>query len=290
MSEVINETVLEVVPARDVSPASLIALAIDKGSDIDKLERLFDLEQRYNADKAKMAYAAAMAALQSELDPVKRDKENGQTSSMYASLEAVIKQLQPLKAKHGFSVSFNTEDGPESSISGVASLMHIGGHSETFRLRLPLDAVGIKGNRNKTEIHATSSAVSYLRRYLEAMIFNVVFTDEDDDGQDAGIHEIEAVIRERDELIYLNEVARKNIANLIPIYSFLETDEGIGAAAEGFASLSNPDLQTLNRAPSKGGPFDTAGRAYLKNDEDFKALVHECRTKSGWYNEKENQN
>lgn len=281
--------VLEVVPARDVSPASLIALAIDKGSDIDKLERLFDLEQRWNADKAKMAYAAAMAALQAKLKPVKRDKENSQTNSMYASLEAVIEQLQPLKAEHGFSLSFNTEDGPTDSISGVASLMHTGGHSETFRLRLPLDAVGIKGNRNKTKIHATSSAVSYLRRYLEAMIFNVVFTNEDDDGQDAGVHEIEAVIRERDELLYLNEVIRKNKANLIPIDAFFETGEHIEAAAEGFASLSNPDLQTLNRAPKKGGPFDTKCRDFLKHDDEFKALVHGYRKRSGWWDEKENQ-
>ena len=47
---------------------------------------------------------------------------------------------------------------------------------------LALDGVGLKGNPNKTAVQASGSTISYGRRYLKLMVFDVVLTNEDNDG------------------------------------------------------------------------------------------------------------
>lgn len=272
------------------TPDRLIALAIEKGAEIDKLERLFDLQERYNADIARKAYAEAMSALQAELKPVRRNKANNQTGSMYADLEKVIEDLRPLKARYGFSVSFDTaKDSEPGYIHGEATVMHTGGHSERFTLKLPLDTVGIKGTTNKTQVHGTGSAVSYLRRYLEAMIFNVVFTTEDDDGQAAGVSEIEAIAAENVRLKEHNKVVDKNRMLLADIWKWFEEGGEPDTAARAYAELSMSDLRVLNLAPTKGGLLRTDERSHIKGDAEFQALVTKYRNDSGWHNNPDNQ-
>mgnify|MGYP002040969543 CR=1 FL=1 len=49
-----------------------------------------------------------------------------------------------------------------------------------------MDANGMKGQQNKTATHAFGSSMSYGRRYLLLMVFDIALTNEDDDGQAAG--------------------------------------------------------------------------------------------------------
>ena len=60
--------------------------------------------------------------------------------------------------------------------------MHEAGHTKRYHVDLPIDSTGIKGSVNKTGVHANGSTYSYARRYLTMMIFNVVLTNEDNDG------------------------------------------------------------------------------------------------------------
>ena len=51
---------------------------------------------------------------------------------------------------------------------------------------MPADGKGAQGRDVMTRTHATGSAVSYGRRYLLLMIFNIAVGGEDDDGNAAG--------------------------------------------------------------------------------------------------------
>ena len=41
------------------TPSDLLRLAIDKGADLDRLERLMDLQAKYEAGQARKAFTAA---------------------------------------------------------------------------------------------------------------------------------------------------------------------------------------------------------------------------------------
>lgn len=159
--------------------------ASDPNVDVSKMERLWAIAKEAQADQAKREYADAMSAVQAELPKIIKDRENKQTSSMYATLDTIIRQIAPVYTKHGFSLTFGTEDSPvEKCIRIVCTVLHRGGHSEVVRYDQPIDDVGIQGAVNKTQVHARGSAVTYGRRYLTLMVFNLN-TGFDDDGNAA---------------------------------------------------------------------------------------------------------
>ena len=154
--------------------------------DVEKLERLAELHMQMLARAAELAYGVAMNALQGDLTPVKKRGVNSQTASRYARLEDIERMLDPLIAKHGFSISVSTgTSDKEDHTKYVAIVRHTGGHKTTHELDAPFDDMGMKGARTKTKIHGMSSARSYCKRILKTEIFDVTTTN-DDDGNAAG--------------------------------------------------------------------------------------------------------
>lgn len=161
--------------------------ATDPAFDADKMQKMMEMYERHTDRTAAAAFNAAMVRAQAEIGPVFRDKFNTQTSSAYAALESIDRKISPVYTLHGFSLSFGTGDSPlVGHIRTVCDCMHEAGHTKTYHVDLPIDSAGIKGSVNKTGVHAAGSTFSYARRYLTMMIFNVVLTNEDDDGNGAG--------------------------------------------------------------------------------------------------------
>lgn len=160
--------------------------ATDPAFDADKMQKMMEMYERHTDRTAAAAFNAAMVRAQAEIGPVFRDKFNAQTNSAYAALESIDRRISPVYTAHGFSLSFGTGD---SSLVGhirtLCDCMHEAGHTKQYHVDLPIDSAGIKGSVNKTGVHAAGSTFSYARRYLTMMIFNVVMTNEDDDGQSA---------------------------------------------------------------------------------------------------------
>lgn len=162
---------------------ALIQMAMDKDMDADKLEKLMQLHERAQDREAEREFAEAMNACQAELPRIVRDATNSQTNSKYARLESLDNQIKPVYIKHGFTLTFGTDQSPiEGHIRVTCICQHVGGHKRHYQGDFPLDDVGIKGNANKTAMHATGSTMSYGRRYLTLMIFNLVMGGEDNDG------------------------------------------------------------------------------------------------------------
>jgi hypothetical protein len=177
------------VPALAESPLladsllNFVARAMaDPSIDVAKLEMLLRMQREIVADDARLQFNRAMSLAQGEMQPVVRDAQNTQTNSKYALLETIDAAIRPIYVKHGFMLSFNSEpiDGPDERI--ICEVSHTAGHSKRYQLDAPLDTVGPQGRANKTPLHGLGSTVSYLRRYLTAMIFNIVLKNEDNDG------------------------------------------------------------------------------------------------------------
>lgn len=161
--------------------------ARDPNVDIDKMERLMAMQERVVLRNAETAFNHAMQAAQAEMPQVTRDARNDQTRSRYARLETISAAIKPVITKHGFSLSYGTDASPLANHYGVTCLVaHSGGFSRLYRADIPTDANGMKGNQNKTATHAFGSTMSYGRRYLLLMVFDIAVTNEDDDGQAAG--------------------------------------------------------------------------------------------------------
>lgn len=153
---------------------------VDPAIDVTKLEMLLRMQREIVAEEARLQFSVSMNLAQGEIQAVARNAVNSETRSKYATLEAVDAAIRPVTAKHGFSLMFSQADneGPEIRIECV--VRHREGHAETFHLSALSDMTGPKGTPNKTQVQGVGSSVSYLRRYLTCMIFNVALRDDND--------------------------------------------------------------------------------------------------------------
>lgn len=157
-------------------------LAANPQVDVEKLERIIALQERFLARAAEEAFNAAMAAAQLEMRPIAADASNPQTHSRYASYAALDRALRPIYTKHGLAISYDTGESPLADHVRVLAYVRQGRHKETYHLDMPNDGKGAKGGDVMTKTHATGAAMSYGMRYLLKMIFNVSVGEDDRDG------------------------------------------------------------------------------------------------------------
>ena len=214
--------------AGDAGILAVIArAAADPNCDVDKLDRMLAMHERVMANQARMAFDAAMNEAQQKLGRVMADKKNNQTSSSYASEAALDRAIRPVYAAHGFSLTFNTgESKLENHVLVLCDVAHAQGHTKPFSIDMPADGKGARGNDVMTKTHATGSAVSYGRRYLLKMIFNISIGD-DDDGNSAGgvkylsaeqstaVHILLNSLTKEDEAAFLKFMKAENVVTIL---------------------------------------------------------------------------
>lgn len=158
-------------------------LAKDPSFDVDKMERLINMHDRAKAGQARAEFDQAMSLAQQEMMAIRATSKSDK--GKYANYATLDKSIRPIYTNHGFSVSFDTDPGaPELTVRLVATVAHSGGHRERRQLDIPADGKGAKGGDVMTRTHATASAVTYGKRYLSSMIWNLA-VDHDDDGNTA---------------------------------------------------------------------------------------------------------
>jgi hypothetical protein len=176
-------------PAPPISDVAAIIQVIERAAlnpevDIDKMERLLQMQERIMARNAKAAYAAALSRMQPELPVIVerggiRDRA-GNVQSTYARWEDINDAIKPVLARHGFALSFRT-GAADNKVRVVGVLSHQEGHSEETELELPVDTSG-----GKNAVQAVGSSTSYGKRYTAAALLNLTSKGEDDDGRAGG--------------------------------------------------------------------------------------------------------
>lgn len=207
-------------------PPSLIAViaqAVERGVDPDHLGKLLDLQERYEAGRAKSAFTRALTAAQADMPPVFKDGQNSFNKTRYATLENVLNTVRPVYLKHGFSITFGQD--PTCPTPGLIRLFvdvsHAEGHTERYYGDFPVDDAGTKGGSNKSAIQAIGSAFSYGRRYLMGLVFNLVFTNEDNDGQpiQSPPQQQQQPTRPNDDHEKITPEQRERIKNLLKVHN-----------------------------------------------------------------------
>jgi len=156
--------------------------ASNKEIDVDKMDKLLQMQERILAKQAEQQFNEAMREVQSQVPRILRDATNPSTNSRYTRLESLLKVIVPIYTEHGFSISFGTADCPIPAHYRITAVVsHKGGHSRPYQCDIPIDDKGMKGMQNKTATHGFGSTMSYGRRYLTLLVFNIALVNEDDD-------------------------------------------------------------------------------------------------------------
>ena len=157
--------------------------ATDPAFDLEKLDRLLDVKERWEREEARKGYVAALAAF--KLNPPRLVKDRrvdfgegrNRTRYNHASLGDVASLIAAGLAQHGLSHGWAVAQA-EGVVTVTCTLTHALGHSEQVSITGPRDDSG-----NKNGIQAIGSAVTYLERYTLTAITGLAAHDIDDDGQ-----------------------------------------------------------------------------------------------------------
>ena len=158
---------------------SILGIPLDKLAEIpvEKMEQLFALHQKIEADKSRREFDAAFAQMQPELPIIAKSAKAH--NAAYAPWEDIVEDITPIIARHGFGLSFRVKT--ESNSLGVTCILsHKCGHREETGYTLPLDTSG-----SKNAIQAIGSSTSYGKRYTACALLNIVTRAEDDDANGA---------------------------------------------------------------------------------------------------------
>lgn len=204
MSDITSTEIIE----RQMTPMAMIDRALTSGATPETLSKLMDLQERWEASQAKKNYDEAMQQAQEKMRPVLANANNSQTNSRYVTYEALDNAIRPIYTRHGFSLSFNTADCPLADHVRIVCEVACGGHHTYPHIDMPADGKGAKGGDVMTRTHATGAAITYGRRYLLGMIFNLS-TTKDDDGNGASNPDLAMAIT-ADQFIELRDLLEQS--------------------------------------------------------------------------------
>lgn len=161
-------------------------LALDPSVDVEKLERLIQMQERIMRHNAKAAFDAAfskMSAAIPQIDERGRVVVKGTLRSTYARLEDIHEVVKPIMSGFGFAIRHRTEwpEDKANVIRIVGILSHEQGHSEETSFEAPMDR-----SEYRSDIQSMGSTVSYGRRYTTLDLLNIATRGLDDDGHKAG--------------------------------------------------------------------------------------------------------
>lgn len=167
---------------RATTPTELLELAVAQNLDIDKLERLVAMKERYDREVARKEYFSALAQFQYDCPELRKTKgvkfkENEPDKYVYAPLGDIDRQIKKLLKDNGLTKTWKIFD-EAGKIKVVCIITHTQGHSEQTEMISEADMSGAKN-----PIQGKGSAIEYMKRYTLIGALGLTTTDSDIDGR-----------------------------------------------------------------------------------------------------------
>lgn len=171
-----------------VGPMANAIAALQAGMTIESLRGIMDLQKEWDANEARKAYVADMAAFKLNPPQILKDKlvgyenrDGSVTGYFHATLGKVVDAVVSALAQHGFSHNWETKQD-KGIITVSCKITHRLGHSESTSMESSADVSG-----KKNAIQAVASSITYLSRYTLLAATGLAPVDmSDDDGEDGG--------------------------------------------------------------------------------------------------------
>lgn len=225
---------------RDRSPAALMMTAIEKGLDLDKVEKAMALQERWEANEARKAYHDAMAGFKANPPEIEKDRHvkfqtsKGTTEYRHASLANVTAKINAALSQHGLSAAWKVNQ-QDKLITVTCTITHRLGHSESTSLSGAPDESG-----SKNSIQAVGSTISYLERYTLLALTGLATHDMDDDSAGAGAapEYISA-----DQAIQINDLIKETASDAAGFLKYM----GAASVDQILSAHYNKALMALNK-------------------------------------------
>ena len=222
---------------------NVIMSALEKGADISLIEKLIDLKMKVDQQKAEVEIRKAIANFQGEMPIVAKTKvvhnRDGSLRYKYAPIDEIVKISAPILAKHGLSVTIDTQFN-EHNVVVTAIVQHIHGGERKSSFIIP-----IMKSDYMNDAQAVASALTYAKRYAYCNVLGIMTGDEDDDAQAVSKEEVQEVKQE-----VKRDKKKGNVIQLINMIEKAETLEILEGIAEDARQLAwTPgEIKTLKAA------------------------------------------
>lgn len=166
--------------AQPGTPMHLLQIAVQRGDDLERIQKLMDLQERYEAGEARKAYISAMAAFKADPPTVYKDKDNKQYGSKYTSIGNLVNTVNAALSPHGLSARWDIDQAQAIKVTCI--MTHAAGHSESCSMSGAPDTSG-----QKNPLQQMKSTVTYLKIATFEAITGLASAEgnADDDGHGA---------------------------------------------------------------------------------------------------------
>jgi hypothetical protein len=155
-----------------LTPMDMLNRAVSQGANIEVLEKLMALQERWEKNQARKAFDEAVSVAKAKIEPIAKNRL-GHNSKRYADFAAIARAIDPVIASQGLSYRFRTTQDERIHVTCVLS--HRAGHSEETTLSGPADKTG-----SKNDIQAIGSTLTYLQRYSLVQMLGLAAAGDDD--------------------------------------------------------------------------------------------------------------
>ena len=168
------------------SPAAMMLAAMERGATLEQVEKMMDLQERWERREAEKAFNAALSSFRSEaIEVIKRKAvgyqgKTGWVGYKHAELSDLVDAVAPALSRHSLSHRWNVQQAG-NQITVTCILTHSLGHSEMVCMTAGPDTSG-----NKNPIQAIQSAITAMQRHTLKAITGVAEKGDDDDANGAG--------------------------------------------------------------------------------------------------------
>ena len=183
----------------DLSSYDILMRAIELNVDLDAFEKLVNLVEKVQIDKAKREFYEAFANFQSQVPPILKSSEvnmgAGRPRYNYASLYDIISKIQKPLGDNHLSYRWDVKND-DVMIEVTCILSHSGGYELQTSIQASKDATPGKSN-----VQAIASTITYLKRYTLISLLGIGTADPDDDAQSTLNIDKKQEINDKDKII-----------------------------------------------------------------------------------------
>lgn len=216
----------------DNSPASRMLQALERGATLEQIEKMMELQERWERREAEKAFREAFAAFRGEniVIPKSKHVDRGKAGSfMQAEYDQVCSRLSPALSRYGFGFRHDQKfglkqvegtEGAQPWVWVTCFLEHRAGHSAQ------LDLEGPPGDLSaNTAVQNMQVTASYLKRQSLLAITGTATGGEDDEGAMRRPDNSATDQRINDLLLHGREVAMEGKAALLKWWGSITNKE-----------------------------------------------------------------
>jgi hypothetical protein len=161
----------------------LLQMAMSQNADLDRMQRLMEMQFQWEAKQAEKAYVQAMADFKKEAIFISKDKENKQYGSRYTSIGNLVNTVTPILGKYGLSGEWDLDQGGADIRVGYTITHALGHKGVTKWMTVQKDTSGAKN-----PLQQVKSSITYAKITTFELATGLASTEGnvDDDGNGSG--------------------------------------------------------------------------------------------------------